>query len=185
MAAHPGPAWKQAERFVLSRSGHGNRLERCELEQAGRIMRAQAERKQVFHLIQPILTDGFIRPKEEKRPAGKNRKTIKEAIELLQKTLLMRRRASLRCRTWSSKRVIFSCEKAVFPQPMRSFNASHSSLMGCSPMLVMMEEPLAGYRLAFDKEAKVARLSLRAPMHRVFPKDWHKRVVRCRCPTVS
>ena len=50
-------------------------------------MRGQAERKQVFHLIQSILSDGFIRPKTEKRPAGKNRTTIKEAIEALQKTL--------------------------------------------------------------------------------------------------
>ncbi len=62
MQALPGPAWKQAELYVVQRSGHGNRLERCELEQAGRIMRAQAERKQVFLLIQPILTSGFIRP---------------------------------------------------------------------------------------------------------------------------
>ena len=50
-------------------------------------MRAQAERKQVFQTIQPILTDSFIRPKEENRPAAKNRKSIKEAITELQKSL--------------------------------------------------------------------------------------------------
>jgi hypothetical protein len=49
-------------------------------------LRGQAERKQVFQLIQPMLSDGFIRPKTEKRPAGKNRKSIKEAIEALQQT---------------------------------------------------------------------------------------------------
>jgi hypothetical protein len=87
MATHLGPAWKQAEVYVLARSGHGNRLERCELEQAGRIMRAQAERKQVFLLVQPILTDSFIRRSEDKRPASKNRKQIKEAITVLQKSL--------------------------------------------------------------------------------------------------
>jgi hypothetical protein len=48
---------------------------------------AQAERKQVFDLIHPILSDGFIRPKTDARPAGKNRKTIKEAIQALQKSL--------------------------------------------------------------------------------------------------
>jgi putative transposase len=50
-------------------------------------MRAQAVRKQVFALIRPILTEGFIRPQEGKRPAGKNRKQITEAIEALQKGL--------------------------------------------------------------------------------------------------
>jgi hypothetical protein len=79
-----GPAWKQVVAMTASPDPHGDRQFRCESETAGRIMRAQAERKQVFRLIQPILTEGFIRPKEEKRPAGKNRKTIKEAIEALQ-----------------------------------------------------------------------------------------------------
>jgi len=35
-----GPAWKQVERHLLKRSGHGSRQERCEMEQAGRILRA-------------------------------------------------------------------------------------------------------------------------------------------------
>ncbi len=82
-----GPAWKQVVAMTASPDPHGDRQFRCEAETAGRIMRGQAERKQIFHLIQPILSDGFIRPKTEKRPAGKERKTIKEAIEALQKTL--------------------------------------------------------------------------------------------------
>ena len=36
-----GPAWKQVENHLLHRSGHGNRQERCEMEQAGRILRAR------------------------------------------------------------------------------------------------------------------------------------------------
>src|SRR5258707_13784881 len=80
-----GPAWKQVVAMTASPDPHGDRQFRCEAETAGRIMRGQAERKQIFHLIQPILSDGFIRPKTEKRPAGKERKTIKEAIEALQK----------------------------------------------------------------------------------------------------
>ena len=85
MAEHPGPAWKQVGDFMGSPDFHGDRQWRCESETAGRIMRAQAVRKQVFALIQPILTEGFIRPQEGKRPAGKNRKQITEAIEALQK----------------------------------------------------------------------------------------------------
>ncbi len=87
MAERAGPAWKHVVELIGSPDPHGDRQWRCEAETAGRIMRGQAERKQVFQLIQPILSDGFIRPKAEKRPAGKNRKTIKEAIEALQKTL--------------------------------------------------------------------------------------------------
>ncbi len=67
-----GPAWKQVEPQLLTRSGHGSRQERCEMEQAGRILRAQAARKQVFLTILPLLTEGLIRPAESKRPAKKD-----------------------------------------------------------------------------------------------------------------
>ena len=77
------PAWKQVVALVGSPAPHGDRQWRCEAETAGRIMRAQATRKQVFRLIQPILCDGFIRPKTEKRSAGKDRTAIKAALEAL------------------------------------------------------------------------------------------------------
>jgi putative transposase len=68
----PGPAWKHVTELLDSPNPHGNRQWRCEVETAGRILRAQAQRKQWFETIVPILTDGFIRPKTEQRPAGKN-----------------------------------------------------------------------------------------------------------------
>src|SRR5215472_18976481 len=83
MGERSGPAWKQVVAMTESPDPHGDRQFRCESETAGRILRAQAARKQVFELIQPILCDGFIRPKTEKREASKNRKSIKEAIETL------------------------------------------------------------------------------------------------------
>jgi putative transposase len=82
-----GPAWKQVGKYIASPSPHGDRQWRCESETVGRILRAQAERKRAFLLVLPILSDGFIRPKMEKRPAGKNRPAIKEAITTLQKSL--------------------------------------------------------------------------------------------------
>ena len=82
-----GPAWKQVGAMTDSPDPHGDRQFRCESETAGRILRGQAARKQVFELIRPLLSDGFIRPKHEARPAGKNRTTIKEAIQTLQTTL--------------------------------------------------------------------------------------------------
>ena len=82
-SSRTGPAWKQVERHLLTRSGHGNRQERCEMEQAGRILRAQASRKQVFQTILPLLSEGLIRPAEEKRPARKDQRQIKEQVRAL------------------------------------------------------------------------------------------------------
>src|SRR5258708_19771580 len=56
-----GPAWKQVERHLLKRSGHGSRQERCEMEQVGRILRTQPTRNQRIHTIPPLLSTPFIR----------------------------------------------------------------------------------------------------------------------------
>src|SRR5271166_3962161 len=53
--AFEGPAWKQVETVYAWPTAIGNRLGRCLGEQAGRILRAQADRKQQFDLIAPIL----------------------------------------------------------------------------------------------------------------------------------
>src|SRR5205823_338699 len=82
-----GPAWKQVGKYIASPSPHGDRQWRCESEVVGRVLRAQAERKKAFALVLPILSDGLIRPKTEKRPAGKNRESIRQAITTLQKSL--------------------------------------------------------------------------------------------------
>ncbi len=75
-----GPAYKQVEALLSSPIPHGHRQFRCEAEQAGRILRTQAARKKQFALILPILSQGMIQPQLEKRPAGKNRKAIREAL---------------------------------------------------------------------------------------------------------
>src|SRR5436309_15715681 len=82
-----GPAWNQVGKYIASPSPHGDRQWRCESEVVGRLLRQQAERKKAFELVLPILSDGFIRPKTENRPAGKNRPEIREAISILQKSL--------------------------------------------------------------------------------------------------
>ena len=78
-----GLAWKQVEKHLVTRSGHGSRQERCEMEQAGRILRAQATRKQVFLSILPLLSEGLIRPAEGKRPAKKDYQAIKAQVRKL------------------------------------------------------------------------------------------------------
>jgi transposase len=83
VADRTGPAWKQVELHLLTRSGHGNRQERNEMEQAGRLLRAQATRKQVFHTVLPLLSEGLIRPAEGKRQAQKDHRQIKEQVRAL------------------------------------------------------------------------------------------------------
>ena len=53
------------------------------MEQAGRILRAQATRKQVFLSVLPLLSEGLIRPAEGKRPARKDYRAIKEQVRQL------------------------------------------------------------------------------------------------------
>jgi len=82
-----GPAWKHVTALICAPDPHGNRQWRCEAETAGRLLRAMADRKQIFQLIEPILSDGFIRPKTDTRPADKQRPVIKAAIIALQQRL--------------------------------------------------------------------------------------------------
>src|SRR5438132_2044043 len=79
-------AYKQVTAMMGSPQYHGDRQWRCEAEQAGRILRGQAERKKQFALILPLLEAGMIEPKTEKKRAGKNRKAIKQALASLTRT---------------------------------------------------------------------------------------------------
>ena len=97
-----GPAWKQVGKYMGSPKSHGDRQWRCESEVIGRVLREHAERKQAFELVLPILSDGFIRPQTEQRPAGKHRAAIKEALSTLQRTWKRKRRVLSRCKMWWS-----------------------------------------------------------------------------------
>jgi putative transposase len=164
MGERSGPAWKQVIAMTGSPDPHGDRQFRCESETAGRIMRAQAERKQVFTLIQPILTEGFIRPTEGKRPAGKHRKQIKEAIEALQTRL-------------SDDETAFVTMQNVVEQACNhfliqgTFPACYEEMQAI-PLLNVGMLTYAGddggnkgqsYRLSFDLQAGTASLRFRFP----------------------
>lgn len=79
-------AYKQIEAMIALPVSHGSRLFRCEAEQAGRILRAQIERKQQFALIHPILTESMIVPKSESPRPRKHRPTIKQALNALKQS---------------------------------------------------------------------------------------------------
>src|SRR5712692_1554536 len=159
-----GPAWKHVVDLIDSPDPHGNRQWRCEAETAGRIMRGQAERKLVFALIQPILSHGFIRPKTEKRPAGKARRTIKEAIEALQQTLEEDDTAFITLQNVVEQACNHFLVQGAFPEQYEQMQAV--------PLLKVGMLTYAGddggakgqsYRLSFDVQAKTATLLFRFP----------------------
>src|SRR5258708_12351374 len=78
-----GPAWKHVVELIDSPDPHGNRQWRCEAETAGRIMRGQAERKQVFALIQPILSHGSILSNTATHPPPNTPHTLNTTIHAL------------------------------------------------------------------------------------------------------
>jgi hypothetical protein len=164
MGQRSGQAWKQVVGMTESPEPHGDRQFRCESETAGRILRAQASRKQVYALIQPILTEGFIRPKEGSRPAGKHRKQINEAVKALQKTL-------------DDDETAFVSLQNVVEQACNHF-LRHGSFPECYeemqtiPLLKVDLLTYAGddggalgqsYRLSFDLQAQMASLRFRFP----------------------
>jgi transposase len=164
MREHAGPAWKHVGEFIGSPQPHGDRQWRCESETAGRIMRAQAERKEVFQLIQPILSDGFIRPKTEKRKACKNRPQIREAIQALQRTLGDDETAFVTMQNVIEQACNHFLEHGTFPE--------HYEDMQAVPLLKVGMLTYAGddgaakgqsYRLSFDQGEGAATLLFRFP----------------------
>ena len=164
MGQRSGPAWKQVVAMTGSPDAHGDRQFRCESETAGRILRAQASRKQVFMLIQPILSDGFIRPKEGQRPAGKNRKTIAEAIKDLQQELEDDEMAFVNLQNVVEQACNHFLSHGAFP-------ARYEEMQAC-PLLKVGLLTYAGddggkkgqsYRLSFDLPAGTACLRFRFP----------------------
>jgi putative transposase len=158
------PAWKQVTALLDSPDPHGSRQWRCEAETVGRILRAQASRKQVFLTIAPILCDGLIRPKDEHRPAGKNRGAIKEAIAALQRELEEDETAFLSMQNVLEQACNFFLQHGSFPRTYEE--------MQLVPLLKTGVLTYAGddgpqlgqsYRLTLDPKAGSAALRFRFP----------------------
>src|SRR5216683_2541701 len=159
-----GPAWKQVGKYMGSPQYHGDRQWRCESEVVGRLLRQQAERKKAFELVAPILSDGFIRPKTEKRPAGKNRPAIKEAIAALQKSLEDDETSFVALQNVIEQACNYFLQYDRFPVTYEELQAL--------PLLKVGMLTYAGddggakgqaYRLALDVDAGVARFRFRYP----------------------
>jgi putative transposase len=159
-----GPAWKQVGKYIGSPQYHGDRQWRCESEVVGRVLRQQAERKKAFELVLPILSDGFIRPKTEKRPAGKNRPEIREAITALQKSLEEDEASFVALQNVVEQACNFFFQQDRFPSAYEELQPIPQLMVG---MLTYAGddggEKGQAYRLALDLEAGVARFRFRYP----------------------
>jgi hypothetical protein len=159
-----GPAWKQVGKYIGSPQPHGDRQWRCESEVVGRLLRAQAERQKAFHLVAPILSDGFIHAATEKRPAGKNRPAIKEAIATLQKSLEEDDTSFVVLQNVIEQCCNYFFQHDCFPtsyeelQPIPVLKAGMLTYAGDDG-----REKGQTYRLALDLDAGVARFRFRYP----------------------
>ena len=183
LQARTGPAWKHVVDLIDSPDPHGNRQWRCEAETAGRIMRGQAERKQVFALIQPMLSDGFMRPKTEQRAAGKNRKSIKEAIEALQKTLENDDTAFVTMQNVVEQACNHFLKQGTFPEKYEDMQAV--PLLKVGMLTYAGDDGMAkgqSYRLSFDVQAGMASLFFRFPDEQG-QWQWSKEPVTLTLPT--
>jgi putative transposase len=159
-----GPAWKQVGKYMGSPDFHGDRQWRCESEVVGRLLRQQAERKKAFELVAPILSDGFIRPKTEKRLAGKNRMEIREAITTLQKSLEDDDTSFVALQNVIEQSCNFYLQHDRFPldyeelQPIPLLKVGMLTYAGDDG-----REKGQAYRMTIDREAGVARFRFRYP----------------------
>ncbi len=120
--------------------------------------------EQAFDLVTPILTDGFIRPKTEQRPAGKKRAAIKEALTALQKNLEEEETSFV-----ALQNVVEQCCNFFFAHDR--FPSMYEELQPLPLLRVGMltyagdDGPEKGqaYRLALDLDGGVARFRFRYP----------------------
>jgi len=156
-------AYKQVTAMMGSPAFHGDRQWRCEAEQAGRILRGQAARKKHFALILPLLEQGMILPKAEKKPAGKNRKTIKQAIASLREEQ-SDGGSAVELQSLIEQACNFYLKHGCFPSSYEEMQAI--------PVLKVGILPYAGddggkigqaYRLRIDLEGRCCYVAFRAP----------------------
>jgi putative transposase len=177
-----GPAYKQVGSMIGSPDPHGDRQWRCESEQAGRILRAQAERKSQFALILPLLSQGMILPAKAKKPAGKDRKLIREAVADLKKESSEGHAVALQ--SLIEQACNYYLEGGCFPETYQE--------MQPIPVMKAAQLPYAGddgaekgqsFQMSIDLDKKQIRLSLRGPdATGLWRRDWRGKEILLRLP---
>jgi transposase len=156
-------AYKQVEEMIASPLAHGHRQWRCEAEQAGRILRGQAEGKQQFALILPLLSQGMIQPKTEAKRAGKNRKAIKQALADLRDGSADGGNA-VELQSLIEQACNFYLQNGCFPDTYEEMQAVPVLKAGVWPY-AGDDGPRMGqtYHMSYDLDHKTLTLALRTP----------------------
>jgi len=178
-------AYKQVEEMTVPPLVHGHRQWRCEAEQAGRILRGQAERKQQFALILPLLEQGMIQPKTETKRAGKDRKAIKQAVADLREANSDGGNA-VELQSLIEQSCNFYLQNGSFPDTYEE--------MQPVPVLRAGILPYAGddghrmgqtYRMSYDLDHKSLTLALRTPDERgTWARTWRENTVQVPLPDI-
>jgi putative transposase len=174
-------AYKQVEEMITPSLPHGHRQWRCEAEQAGRILRGQAERKQQFALMLPLLAQGMIQPQTETKRAGKNRKAIKQAVADLREANSDGGKA-VELQSLIEQACNFYLQNGCFPDTYEE--------MQPIPVLKAGILPYAGddgaamgqtYRMSYDLDQKKLTLALRTPNEQgAWARTWREKT--CQMP---
>jgi len=176
-------AYKQVEEMIAPPVVHGHRQWRCEAEQAGRILRGQAERKQQFAALLPLLSQGMIQPKTDTKRAGKNRKAIKQAVADLREANSDGGNA-VELQSLIEQACNFYLQNGCFPdtyEEMQPVPVLHAGVL-----------PYAGddghqmgqtYRMSYDLDQKNLTLALRTPDEQgAWTRTWRERTIQMQLP---
>ena len=178
-------AYKQVEEMLAPPLVHGHRQWRCEAEQAGRILRGQAERKQQFAAVLPLLEQGMIISKSENKRGGKNRAQIKQALTTLRDAqtdggneVLLQSLIEQACN--------FYLATGCFPNTYEEMQPVPVLKAGILPY-AGDDGPKTGqtYRLWLDLDQQTLTLALRTPDETgAWARNWRNQTVQMALPEV-
>ena len=176
-------AYKQVEEMITPPLVHGHRQWRCEAEQAGRILRGQAERKQQFALILPLLSQGMIQPKTDTKRAGKNRTAIKQAVADVREAATDGGKA-VEVQSLIEQACNFYLQNGCFPQSYEDMQPIPVLKAGVLPY-AGDDGPAMGqtYRMSYDLDQKQLTLALRTPNAQgTWVRTWREHTCQMRLP---
>jgi putative transposase len=179
-----GPAWKQVEGMLASPDPHGSRQWRCEAEQVGRILRAQAHRKRLFLQVLPLLSEGLIHSKTKGRKASKDRKAIRQALADLKTAAEADGGSLVELQSLIEQACNHFLRTGMFPATYEEMQPVAVLSVGVLPY-AGDDGPVSGqtYRLALDLEQRQITLALRCPnVQGQWPRTWTQRSVTLALP---
>jgi putative transposase len=178
-------AYKQVEEMISPPVVHGHRQWRCEAEQAGRILRGQAERKQQFALVLPLLSQGMIQPKTDTKRRGKNRKAIKQALADVREANSDGGNA-VELQSLIEQACNFYLQNGCFPDTYEAMQPIPVLKAGILPY-TGDDGPAMGktYRMSYDLDQKRLTLALRTPDEQgTWARTWREKTCQMRIPDV-